>query len=104
MSVSGSGFALNDKIQSTMDHARRMGRDPVEALINAGLILTPEAKKKIRLEVLHELRASILNFSPAQFLRRVNRGLEAASPAEMYRAITGYIFDFINQEATNDES
>jgi hypothetical protein len=50
------------------------------------------------MNALEDLRADLDQWSPAQFLRRVNK-TKAPTATDMYRAILGYVDDYINDQA-----
>ena len=65
-----------------------------------GILLLPSEVARIRHEALVQLEQDLQRWSPAQFLRRVNK-TTAPTATDMHRAILGYVSDYIENEAKN---
>jgi hypothetical protein len=87
----------DEYIRKVADRARRNGSDVVEALAAAQAFRTTAHDAVLKKVALRELRADLDRWSPAEFLRRVNK-TAAPTARDMYNAILGYIDDYIEQE------
>lgn len=71
------------------------GTDPVERLQRHGLLLTPAEDRRIRLEAMKFILEQMTDWSPAQFLRRNHRVLEATTQSDLYICIRQWLEDHI---------
>ena len=78
--------------------AHTAGLHPIEALDAGRALLTPDRRKTLRLQALHDFRASFAQWQPHEYLRRFHTG-GPYSPEDMHRAISEYLDDFIEKEA-----
>lgn len=78
-----------EQTQEVLARATRLGLDPVEALHDAGLLLTFGRFENIRIDALVYLHRQIVSWRPAEFLRR--RASASHTPADMYNCIVEYI-------------
>jgi hypothetical protein len=76
---------------AALRHAAWSGHDQVDELHGRGLLLSPALHNQIRAEAISFLAREMLQWSPAEFLRRTNRTLKNATPADMYKAIESWI-------------
>lgn len=86
----------------TWDHAidvvrraQRAGKCPVEALHADGLLVTPARAKQMSLIAARELLDSLHGWSSVEMLRRVNRTVSSATPADMWEAFLSYIAEWV---------
>ena len=93
--------AVVDRLRLMADQVRRNGGDVLEQLYRTGILLTPTVVARIRHKALVQLDQDLQRWSPAQFLRRVNK-TTAPTAADMHRAILGYVSDYIENEAKNE--
>lgn len=82
------------QVRDVMAQARRNGRDPVEALNAAGLVMSPAAVAQVKGEALYALLRDVESWRPAEYVRRVNKAT-APTAADMYNAILGYIAEYV---------
>lgn len=90
-------LATGDRARAVIAQARRNGRDAVEALHAAGLILGPAQLAQVRGEALHALLQDVESWRPAEYIRRVNKKA-APTAQDMYNAILGYIAEYVEKE------
>ena len=79
--------------RSVLKLARIQGRDEVEALQNAGLLLSSHEDRRIRAETLGFIAEQFSNWSAVQFLRRQHRKLEITTQQDLYLCILGWLQD-----------
>lgn len=89
-------LATADRARAVLVEARRNGRDPIEALHAAGLILGPAQVSLISGETLHALLQDVESWRPAEYIRRVNKKA-APTAQDMYNAILGYIAEYVEK-------
>lgn len=87
--------AEDDTIRNTINRSRRLGRDIVDDLDTAKLLLTEETKHQVTMEALRTLREDLRKWSAVEYLRRIHKD-QASTPQDMYRAILGYVDDYLN--------
>lgn len=87
-----------DQLRLMADQIRRNGGDVLDQLSRRGILLLPSEVARIRHEALVQLDQDLQRWTPAQFLRRVNK-TTAPTATDMHRAIMGYIGDYIENEA-----
>jgi hypothetical protein len=75
----------------------RRGGDHVEALNEKDLLLTPLKQKAIELDVLRRFSDELMRWQPHEMLRRELPGNGPGTPADMYRAVQGFLDDFIKE-------
>ena len=80
-------------VRSVLKLARIQGRDEVEALHQAGLLLSATEDRRIRAEALDFIANQFQDWSPVQFLRRRHRKLEATTQQDLYLCILGWLQD-----------
>lgn len=71
--------------------ARYQGRTVATVLNEQGLIWTPTREHLIRVATMRFLLEEMSTWTPAEFLRRQNKSLESATPAQMYMCIREWI-------------
>jgi hypothetical protein len=79
--------------RSILKLARIQGRDEVEALHHAGLLLSATEDRRIRAEALDFIANQFSDWSAVQFLRRRHRVLEATTQQDLYLCILGWLQD-----------
>ena len=77
-------------IHQCIADARTQGLDLAEELNRRGLILSPAARKEIRVREVDGLVAMMKLWSDSDFLARLGKRGRAASPADMHQAIVGW--------------
>lgn len=82
------------RAQIVLSKARRDGRDEIEALYRAGLLVTPSGTKAFKLDALTALEESLESWHPREYLRKVRRA-GSYSPDDMYRAMMMYVNEYI---------
>jgi hypothetical protein len=83
--------ATFNRVTAVVNYCRRNGVDIPTRLHEADLLWTPERERHLRADAMRFIALEILEWSPAEFLRTVNRSITNATPAEMYHAITLWI-------------
>jgi hypothetical protein len=86
------------RIERLIRAAHTSGLHPVEALDAGRALLTPQRRRILRLEALHDFRTSFARWQPHEYLRRYHTG-GPYTPEQMHRAIAEYLDDFIELEA-----
>lgn len=86
-----------ENLRKVVDQVRLNGQDLLEQLLLRQVVTVPRVVGRIRHEALVQLRQDLDKWSPAQFLRRVNK-TTAPTATDMYRAILGYVDDYIENE------
>lgn len=86
--------ATYQQVASRVAWARTQGRDWVEALHDADLLLSPAAARTIQLGTLRRFGDRLSQLRPAELLARVGAS-GSATPADMYRAIGQYLEQYI---------
>lgn len=84
-----------DKITRSLARARYRGASPIDQLNQDGLVWTRERERKIRIQAMRFILDEMSGWSPAEFLRRRNKGLENCTPADMYICIREWIQEHI---------
>ena len=84
-----------DKVLRSLATARYRGTTPVDQLNRDGLLWTPDRERLTRVAAIRFILDEMDGWSPAEFLRRKNKGLESATPADMYMCIRGWIQDHL---------
>lgn len=79
------------KVSTTLARAHKRGLDPVEELHRAGLLLTPVAYRRIRLEAIQFIAQEMTSWRPAEFLRTKFLASHPASPSDMYSCIVEWL-------------
>jgi hypothetical protein len=87
--------ATHDRVIRSLAQARYRGVSPVDQLNRDGLIWTLEREKKVRVATMKFLAEEMAGWSPAEFLRRRKRGLESATPTDMYMCILEWIQEHV---------
>lgn len=82
------------RAQIVLSKARRDGRDEIEALYRAGLLVTPSGIKAFKLDAMTALEDSLESWAPREYLRKV-RKTGNYTPDDMYRAIMMYVKEYI---------
>jgi hypothetical protein len=80
-----------DRVEAVVQHCRRHGINIPTRLHEADLLWTPERERLLRADAMRFIAVEMLEWSPAEYLRTVNKKLEAATPTEMYHAIATWI-------------
>lgn len=81
------GSTVYDRVQRCVAYTRRTGTDLSTNLYTNGLLWTPQREARVRAEAMRFLAKEMEQWRPAEFLRTVNRTMEAATPTDMYMAI-----------------
>lgn len=81
----------HDRILRTLKQARWRGVNVIDLLNQEGLIWTPARERQIRVATMRFILDEMSGWSPAEFLRRRNKSLEGATPADMYICIREWI-------------
>lgn len=85
-----------DRMIQALDRAHAGGLHPVEVLHRSGLVLSPDAERAIKVATLEYVLEEIRAWTPAEFLRRRDKKVAGATPADLYRCICEYIEDLIS--------
>ena len=80
-------------VRSVLKLARIQGRDEVEALHQAGLLLSATEDRRIRAEALDFIANQFSDWSAVQFLRRQHRKLDVTTQQDLYLCILGWLQD-----------
>jgi hypothetical protein len=80
-----------DRITRSLARARYRGASPIYQLNEDGLVWTKDRERKVRVAAIRFILDEMAGWSPAEFLRRRNKGLESATPADMYICIREWI-------------
>lgn len=80
-----------DAVTRSLARARHRGASPVEQLNKDGLLWTPDRERKIRAQAIRFILNEASNWTPAEFLRRRKKGLESATPTDMYICILDWV-------------
>lgn len=88
------------RVSDVIAAAQANGRDLPEALHSAGMLLTPDVDRSVRIEALTAFREDFRRWRPAEYLRRVR--VANATPADMHRAISEYLDDYIQATQRGD--
>lgn len=81
-------------VYETISHAHTFGLDVAEALNSRDLLLTPAARKEIRCAEVGGIVTAMELWTPSEYLLRVRRRGEAATPTDMYTGILGWLKEF----------
>ena len=84
------------RAQWLIGHARTFGLDLVEHLHEAGLILTPDRERQIKLQAMEFLLAEIGGWRPAEFIRRTDKSGTGATAADLHLRICEFVQDHID--------
>jgi len=79
------------RVNLILSQAQRSGRDPIEELHRAGLILTPAKELELRLGGMEFLHREIVSWRPAEFLRIKFKPHHSCTPADMYSCVVEFI-------------
>lgn len=82
-------------VQDTIHKGLRGGQDVAEALNKAGLLVTPARAHQMEIAGLRALLDSLYGWSTVEMLRKRNRSVSSATPADMYEAVLAYVGEFI---------
>jgi hypothetical protein len=74
-----------------MHRAAVAGKDPIEALYAAGLILTPAKEAELRIGGMEFLHRETVSWRPAEFIRMKFLPSHPASPADMYSCMVEFM-------------
>jgi hypothetical protein len=88
--------ATHDRVTWSLARARYRGVSPVEQLNRDGLLWTPDREKRIRVAAMRFILDEMTGWAPAEFLRRRKRGLESATPTDMYMCISEWLKEHIS--------
>lgn len=92
--------ATYDKIVRATMLARYQGRTVAEVLNEQRLVWTPAREREIRLQALRFVLEEMTGWSPAEFLRRRKKGLESATPTDMYICIREWLQEHLAHAQT----
>jgi hypothetical protein len=81
--------------RSALARAQVTGSDPAEFLHGAGLLLTPAVERGIEVAVLKRFADELMRWHPHEMLRRELPTGNPGTAADMYRAVQGFLDDFI---------
>lgn len=84
-----------EKAKDAWHRAERGGQDPIEALNNAGLLVTPARARGMSLIIARSLLDSLYGWTAVEMLRKRNRTGANATPADMYEAVLAYVTEYI---------
>lgn len=84
-----------DAVTRSLARARHRGASPVEQLNKDGLLWTPDRERKVRVTAMRFILDEMSGWSPAEFLRRRKKGLENATPTDMYMCIHEWIQEHV---------
>lgn len=80
--------------------AKNNGWNPIEILDRRYLLLTPARERQIVINALENLQEDLERWQPHEMIRRVRRDGNG-TPADMYRAICGYLKEYIDEQMRN---
>lgn len=80
-----------DRAKAVIQLATYSGRDKVESLYAAGLLWTPGMEQHLRRDAILFIAKEMAQWEPHEFLRTVKKGLESATPTDMYHAVMAWI-------------
>lgn len=89
-----------DRIRLSLDRARYRGASPADQLNQDGLVWTRDRERQVRVAALRFILDEMVGWSPAEFLRRRKKGLESATPADMYMCIREWIQEHLAHAQT----
>lgn len=92
--------ATYDRIVRAGLLARYQGRHVAEVLNDQKLLWTPAREREIRVKAMKFILDEMDGWSPAEFLRRRKKGLESATPADMYMCIREWIQEHVAHAQT----
>lgn len=84
-----------DKVIRSLARARYRGASPVEQLNRDGLLWTPDRERQTRIRAMRYILDEMNGWSPAEFLRRRKKGLESATPTDMYICINEWLKEHV---------
>lgn len=84
-----------DRVTRSLARARYRGASPVEQLNRDGLLWTPDRERKVRVQAMRYILDEMGGWSPAEFLRRRKKGLENATPTDMYICIHEWLKEHV---------
>lgn len=90
------GSTVYDHVQRCVEYSRRSGTDLATNLYANGLLWTPRREARVRAEAMRFLLTEMEQWRPAEFLRKVNKNLEGATPQDMYMGIHQWIEEHID--------
>lgn len=70
------------------------GKDPIEALNQAGLLVTPARANAMAAAGVDKLMESMFGWSAVEMLRRRVKGGTPGTPADMYEAVLSFVQEF----------
>ena len=79
------------RVHAVLSAAVRAGRDPVEELQRARLLLTPAVEAELRIRAMEYLLREVTSWRPAEFLRMKFLPTHQASPADLYSCVVEFI-------------
>lgn len=88
------------RIRLSLDRARYRGASPPDQLNQDGLVWTKDRERQVRLAAIKFILDEMAGWSPAEFLRRRKKGLESATPADMYMCIREWIQEHLAHAQT----
>jgi hypothetical protein len=83
--------ATYDKVVRVGILAKYQGRTLADVLNEQGLLWTPDRERQVRVATIRFILDEMNNWSPTEFLRRRKRGLESATPTDMYICINEWV-------------
>lgn len=86
----------HDKVIRSLARARYRGASPVDQLNRDGLLWTPDRERKTRIAAMRFILDEMGSWTPAEFLRRRKRGLENATPTDMYICIVEWLQEHVS--------
>jgi hypothetical protein len=72
--------------------ANRGNQDVAEVLHEAGILLTPERARALKVQALTELLEALYTWKPSEMMRR--KGGSGQTPAAMYDTVRGFVEEF----------
>ena len=83
------------RVREVLVYCVKQGKDPVEELHRADLLLTKARDKVIRLQAMNYLILQVQSWRPAEFLRRKFSSEHQSSPKDMYNCIVEFLEEHV---------
>lgn len=85
----------HDRVVRSLDRARYRGASPVDQLNRDGLLWTPDRERDVRVKAMRFILDEMGGWTAAEFLRRRKKGLESATPTDMYICIHEWLQEHV---------
>lgn len=89
-----------DKVARSIAIARHNGISIPEQLNRSGLLWTPAREQETRIRTMRFILDEMAGWSPAEFLRRRSKALEACTPTDMYICIREWLQEHVAHAQT----